>query len=219
MQVLNRNFASRPVARGRRDLQVRAAAIEIPDGFTKRPTSGDVAVLGDGRVGPETKPFFLKEGQTVLYSKFGFMYTEIKSGEDEFILIREDDVIGIMPRSDAQAEDVPELQPLGDRVLVKVEDTADVTVGGVMLPESAKERPLMGTIVTVGPGKWDKDAEGQRKAMTVQAGDKILYFKYAGDQMEQPNGDKYVVLREDDILCKTSASAVAAAAAAPAASE
>ncbi|GIM17206.1 hypothetical protein Vretimale_19723 [Volvox reticuliferus] len=104
--------------------------------------------------------------------------------------------------TDAQAEDVPELQPLADRVLVRVEEVSDVTLGGVILPDSAKERPLSGTVVRTGPGKYDKAAEGKRKAMTVQPGDKVLYFKYAGDNMETPEGAKYVVLREDDILCK-----------------
>ena len=83
-----------------------------------------------------------------------------------------------------------------------MEDTADVTVGGVVLPEAAKERPLMGTVATVGPGKWDKENPGQRKAMVVKEGDKVLYFKYAGDNMETPDGTKYIVVREDDILCK-----------------
>lgn len=72
--------------------------------------------------------------------------------------------------TDAQADDIPKMQPLGDRVLVKVEETADVTVGGVVLPDTAKERPLSGTIVTVGPGRYDKDAEGHRQPMKVGAG-------------------------------------------------
>lgn len=73
----------------------------------------------------------------------------------------------VLPNADAQADDVPELQPLADRVLIKVEEVADVTLGGVILPDSAKERPLSGTVVRTGPGKYDKDAEGKRKAMTV----------------------------------------------------
>ncbi|KAG2500892.1 hypothetical protein HYH03_001651 [Edaphochlamys debaryana] len=131
------------------------------------------------------------------------MYQDIKlaSGQ-EYILIREDDIIGIMPRANAQAEDVPELQPLADRVLIKVEDVADVTIGGVILPEAAKERPLSGTVVRCGPGRYDKDSEGKRKPMTIKVGDKVLYFKYAGDNMETPSGEKFIVLREDDILCK-----------------
>jgi len=184
------------------------------------------------------------------------------------------------------------MQPLGDRVLVRVEDSADVTIGGVVLPDSAKERPLRcgagllvpvpvpgwggvnevgegngcgcrgslslhpcaaitagsargrqqsepnsaaallhtphppsrtasptpnhasplknkhtpppnsGTIVRVGPGKYDKEAEGGRTKSAVTPGDRVLYFKYAGDNMETPSGEKFIVLREDDILCK-----------------
>ncbi|KAF5832968.1 chaperonin 10 kd subunit-domain-containing protein [Dunaliella salina] len=177
--------------------------ILLPVSAVKKPTSGEVVDLGDGRTGSgETREFYLKKGQTVLYSKFGFMYTDLKLNKEDYILIREDDVIGIMPRPNATAEDVPQLQPLSDRVLVKVYDTADVTVGGVMLPESAKERPLSGEVVTTGPGRYDSAAEGKRHPMKVKPGDKILYFKYAGDNMETPDGQKYVVLREDDILCK-----------------
>lgn len=177
--------------------------ILLPTSAQKRPTSGDVVGLGDGRVADGTvKPFYLKEGQTVLYSKFGFMYQDVKMGDDEYILIREDDVIGVMPRQNAQAEDIPDLQPLGDRVLVKVEDAADVTIGGVMLPDSAKERPLSGTVVRTGPGRYDKDAEGGRTKPAVSPGERVLYFKYAGDSMETPSGEKFVVLREDDVLCK-----------------
>lgn len=180
--------------------------ILLPPSAIKKPTSGDVVALGDGRVGNgEVRPFTLTPGQTVLYSKFGFMYTDIKMAEDggDFILIRENDVIGIMPRSDASADDIPDMQPMGDRVLIKVEEVADVTVGGVILPESAKERPLIGTVVRCGPGKWDKDAPGEDKIkkMTVKPGDKVLYFKYAGDNMQTPKGENFTVLREDDLLC------------------
>mmetsp|Transcript_25286 Transcript_25286/g.54952 ORF Transcript_25286/g.54952 Transcript_25286/m.54952 type:complete len:242 (+) Transcript_25286:107-832(+) len=176
--------------------------ILLPPSAVKKPTSGDVIELGDGRVGDEVRAFHLKKGDTVLYSKFGFMYTDLNLAGQEYILIREEDVIGIMPKTNAQADDIPKMRPMADRVLVKVEDTADVTVGGVILPETAKERPLMGTVVSLGPGKWDKENPGQRKNMIVKAGDKILYFKYAGENMETPDGAKYVVLREDDILCK-----------------
>lgn len=190
--------------------------ILLPTSAQRKPTSGDVVAVGDGRTSDgNTKPFYLKPGDTVLYSKFGFMYTDVKVGEEDFILIKEDDVIGIMPKTGADAEDIPEMKPLGDRCLVLVEDTADITLGGVVLPDAAKERPLLGTVVTVGPGKYNKDAEGGRKKMMMKSGDKVLYFKYGGENMETPAGVKYVVLKEDDILCK----AVAPEDPAPAAAE
>jgi chaperonin GroES len=62
--------------------------------------------------------------------------------------------------------------------------------------------PCSGTVVRVGPGKFDPEAEGKRGAMKLKEGDKVLYFKYAGDAMETPKGEKFTVLREDDVLCK-----------------
>lgn len=121
-------------------------------------------------------------------------------GEDEYLLMKESDIIGIMPRPDAVADDVPELRPLGDRVLVKVAAQNDVTVGGLMLPESAREKPLSGEVVRVGPGPLEDD--GSTGEMSVAPGDTVVYFKYAGDQMETTDGTQYVVLHESDILCK-----------------
>jgi chaperonin GroES len=174
--------------------------ILLPTSAQKRPTSGDVVAVGDGQIGAKKHDFQLKIGDTVLYSKFGFGATELAFQGGEYILIREDDVIGVLPRSSATAGDIPELQPVGDRVLVKVKEQGEVTIGGVILPDSAKERPMMGTVVRCGPGKVDDD--GKRKAPNVKEGDSIVYFKYAGDAMETPTGEKYVVLHENDILCR-----------------
>lgn len=173
----------------------------MPNSAQKRPTSGDVIALGDGQVGTEKHSFTLNIGDTIIYSKFGLGATDIELQDEQHILIREDDVIGIMPKSGAHADDVPELKPIGDRVLLKVEEQGEVTLGGVILPDSAKERPLMGTVVRVGPGKLNKES-GERKAIKLQEGDRVVYFKYAGDAMETTSGDKYVVLHESDILCK-----------------
>lgn len=83
--------------------------------------------LGDGQVGTRQHAFQLKVGDTILYSKFGLGCTEIEVQGAEHILLREDDVIGVMPHSNATAAEIPELQPVGDRILVKVRGR----VGGV----------------------------------------------------------------------------------------
>lgn len=82
--------------------------------------TGDIVALGDGQVGTQQHEFTLKVGETVLYSKFGIGVTDIEIQGQEHILLREDDVIGVMPRSSATAADIPELRPIGDRILVKV---------------------------------------------------------------------------------------------------
>lgn len=174
--------------------------ILLPSAAQKRPTSGDVIALGDGKVANKTHEFMLKAGETVLYSKFGFGSTDLSLGGEDHVLMREDDIIGVMPRSNATAEDIPELKPIGDRVLVKVNEQEKVSLGGVLLPDSAKERPMSGTVVRCGPGKLGGD--GNRTPPKVKEGDAVIYFKYAGDAMETPSGEKYVVLHESDILCK-----------------
>lgn len=76
-------------------------------------------MVGDGRVGSMTHAFTTQPGDTVLYSKFGLGATELQVGGTDYILIREDDLIGIMPRSEATADDIPEMRPIGDRVLLQ----------------------------------------------------------------------------------------------------
>ncbi len=84
--------------------------------------------VGDGKVGEVTQEFDLGVGQTILYSKFGIGATDISVQGDLHVLIREDDVIGTLPRSGATAADVPELKPAADRVLIKVTSLASSVV-------------------------------------------------------------------------------------------
>jgi chaperonin GroES len=136
----------------------------------------------------------------VLFSKFGFAFTELQMGGDEYLLMKETDIIGIMPRANAIADDVPELKPLSDRVLIKVDETMEVTTGGLVLPDSAREKPMSGQVMSVGPGKMEED--GSVEEMAVLEGERVVYFKYAGDNMETTDGSKYVVVHEQDIMCK-----------------
>ncbi len=89
------------------------------------------------------------------------------------------------------------LKPLNDRVLVKRLEMEEKTAGGIYIPDSAKEKPMKGEIVAVGPGKLDDD--GKRVAMTVKKGDMVLFAKYAGTEVAI-EGDETMVMREDDIL-------------------
>lgn len=131
--------------------------------------------VGDGRLPDRTHEFTLSPGDTILYSKFGIGVTELEVAGEAHILIREEDVLGTLPSSGATAADVPRLQPLHDRVLVKVQESAGVSIGGVLLPDSARSKPLSGEVVAVGPGKFDKD--GARIPPRLQKGDKVVYFK------------------------------------------
>lgn len=92
---------------------------------------------------------------------------------------------------------VSTVKPLGDRVFVKVSAAEEKTAGGIILPDNAKEKPQVGEIVQVGPGKTND--KGERQAMEVKVGDKVLYSKYAGTDIKL-GGDDYVLLSEKDIL-------------------
>ena len=96
---------------------------------------------------------------------------------------------------------VSTVKPLGDRVFVKVNASEEKTAGGILLPDSAKEKPQVGEIVQVGPGKRNDD--GSRQTLEVNVGDKVLYSKYAGTDIKL-SGDEYVLLSEKDILAVVS---------------
>ena len=93
------------------------------------------------------------------------------------------------------------LQPLGDRVVVQPSEEEEVSKGGIILPDTAKEKPQRGVIIAVGPGKLDE--EGKRIPMEVKKGDKVIYSKYAGSEIKQ-DVKEVLILRESDILAKYS---------------
>jgi chaperonin GroES len=89
------------------------------------------------------------------------------------------------------------LKPLGDRLVVKPIEQDEVTAGGIMLPDTAKEKPQKGEVLAAGPGA--RNDAGERVEMDVKVGDKVLYAKYAGTEIKL-EGEKVLVLRESDIL-------------------
>jgi len=158
----------------------------LPESAAEKATQGRVAAVGQ-------KCEQLKVGDIVMYSKYGLGATSLMFKDEEHLLFMEEDAIGVLPAGG----DVPQLQPCGDRVLVKPAKAAAASTGGVLLPESAKEKPMKGEVIAVGPGSAEKK-------MNLKAGDNIVYFMYAGDKMKAQNGDMYVVLRQQDIFGKMS---------------
>lgn len=91
-----------------------------------------------------------------------------------------------------------QIRPLGNRVLIKRSE-AKTTKGGILLPESSKEKPRQGEVIAVGPGKLDD--KGSLKQMTVEVGDIVLFASYAGTEVKSDNTDgEYLILSEDDLL-------------------
>jgi chaperonin GroES len=89
-----------------------------------------------------------------------------------------------------------QLEPLEDRVVVKPEEEEETTVSGIVIPDTAKEKPQQGQVVAAGPGRFE---DGKRVPMDVKVGDKILYSKYGGTEVKV-EGEEYLVLSSRDIL-------------------
>jgi chaperonin GroES len=92
---------------------------------------------------------------------------------------------------------VTTVKPLGDRVFIKVSPAEEKTAGGILLPDNAKEKPQVGEVIQVGPGKRKDD--GEYSSLEVKVGDSVLYSKYAGTEVKLA-GEEYVLLSEKDIL-------------------
>ncbi len=92
------------------------------------------------------------------------------------------------------------LKPLGDRLIVKPIEEEETTASGIVLPDTAKEKPQRGEVIAVGDGRYDEDGE-KRIPLDVQEGDKVLYSKYGGTEIKV-EGEDLLVLRESDVLAK-----------------
>lgn len=91
------------------------------------------------------------------------------------------------------------LEPLADRVVVKPKPREEVTKGGIVLPDTAKEKPQEGEVIAVGPGRLTDD--GKRIAMDIKVGDIVIYAKYGGTEIKEDD-EELIILRESDILAK-----------------
>jgi len=89
------------------------------------------------------------------------------------------------------------LRPLGDRVWVEPTEREETTASGIILPETAKEKPMEGKVLAVGPGA--RNSEGKQQALDVKVGDRVLFAKYAGTEIKHENV-RYLILRETDLL-------------------
>ena len=90
------------------------------------------------------------------------------------------------------------LKPLEDRIVVKPSEEEETTASGIVIPDTAKERPQEGTVVAVGPGRWDEEGEN-RIPLDVKEGDKVIYSKYGGTEVKV-EGDEYLILSARDVL-------------------
>ncbi|XP_020582405.1 20 kDa chaperonin, chloroplastic [Phalaenopsis equestris] len=166
--------------------------ILLPTTAQTKPQGGEVVAVGDGKtIGKKKVDISLKTGSQIVYSKYAG--TELEFSGAKHIILKEDDIVGILETDDAK-----DLQPLNDRVLIKVAPPEEKTSGGLLLTEAAKEKPSIGTVIAVGPGSLDED--GNRKPLTISTGSTVLYSKFAGSELKGPDSSDYIVLRASDVM-------------------
>jgi chaperonin GroES len=90
------------------------------------------------------------------------------------------------------------IKPLGDRIVLRRFEADEKSTGGILLPDSAKNKPQKGKVLAVGPGRLLKD--GTRRALQVKIGDTVLFTNWAGDEFKQSRGDNILLMREEDVL-------------------
>lgn len=166
--------------------------ILLPTTAQTKPQGGEVVAVGEGRtIGKSKVDISVKTGTQIVYSKYAG--TEVEFNGSNHLILREDDIVGIL-----DTDDVKDMKPLNDRVLIKVAEAEEKTAGGLLLTEATKEKPSIGTVIAVGPGPLDE--EGNRKALSVSPGNTVLYSKYAGNDFKGSDGSDYIALRASDVM-------------------
>ncbi|KAK3033496.1 hypothetical protein RJ639_032725 [Escallonia herrerae] len=166
--------------------------ILLPTTAQTKPQGGEVVAVGEGRsIGKKQVDISVKVGSEVVYSKYAG--TEVEFDGSTHLILKDDDIVGIL-----ETDNVKDLKPLNDRVLIKVAAAEEITAGGLLLTEATKEKPSVGTVIAVGPGPLDE--EGSRKAPSISPGNTVLYSKYAGNDFKGPDGSEYIALRASDVM-------------------
>uniref|UniRef100_A0A0D6R714 20 kDa chaperonin, chloroplastic n=1 Tax=Araucaria cunninghamii TaxID=56994 RepID=A0A0D6R714_ARACU len=166
--------------------------ILLPSTAITKPQSGEVVAVGEGKtIGKAQVGPTVELGAKVIYSKYAG--TDIEFNGVDHLLLKEDDIVGLL-----ETDDMKDLKPLNDRVLIKVQEAETKTAGGVLLSESSKEKPSVGTVIAVGPGSYD--GEGNRIELGLSPGNTVLYSKYAGNDFKGKDGSQYIALRASDVI-------------------
>jgi len=163
---------------------VSTGGILLPTSAQKKSTQGEVMSLGEAKS--------VKAGDKVVYSKYAG--TEVAVDGSDFVLLKEEDIIGVL-----NSDNITDLLPLGDRVLIEVAEVADTTSGGLLLTSASSEKPSLGKVVAVGSGRVDEKTQ-EVVTPNVQTGSTVLYSKYSGTDFAGNDDKQYIVVKESDII-------------------
>ncbi|KAL4329180.1 hypothetical protein AHAS_Ahas13G0274300 [Arachis hypogaea] len=166
--------------------------ILLPSTAQTKPQGGEVVAVGEEKSAGKSKiETSVQIGAQVVYSKYAG--TEVEFNGAKHLILKDDDIVGIL-----ETDEIKDLKPLNDRVLIQVAQAEDKTAGGLLLTEASKEKPSIGTVIAIGPGPLDE--EGNRKPLSVNPGNTVLYSKYAGNDFKGKDGSDYIALRVSDIM-------------------
>lgn len=169
-----------------------SGGILLPTTAQSKSQGGEVVAVGTGRmIGKKSVVISLKTGSQVVYSKYAG--TEVELNGSNHLILKEDDIVGVL-----ETDDIKELKPQNDRVLIKVAVAEEKTTGGLYLTDASKEKPSIGTVVAVGLGSLDD--EGNRTPLSIAPGNSVLYSKYAGNDFKDSDGSDYIALRASDVM-------------------
>lgn len=173
-----------------------AGGIILPDQAQEKPNFGDVIEVGPGKfLGNGVKiPMHIEKGDTILYGKYGG--TTMTYDGNKHVVINQDDVLCKFSGGKLSTESC---EPVFDRVLVKLGEVPDETEFGLIISNSAKEKPTFGTVIAMGPGRFMENGETEPAAIAV--GDQVYYSSYAGTNITLDD-EEYIVLRIADIFAK-----------------
>ncbi|KAJ4824856.1 20 kDa chaperonin, chloroplastic [Turnera subulata] len=166
--------------------------IFLPTTAQAKPQEGEVVAVGEGKtVGEKKLEISVQTGTKVVFSKYAG--TPIDFNGDSHLILKEDDIVGIL-----ETDDIKDLKPLNDRVLIKIAEAEEKTSGGLFLTELSKEKPSIGTVIAVGPGSVDD--EGNTKPPSISTGNTVLFSKYTGNEFQGKDGSNYIALRAPDVM-------------------
>ncbi|PSS34310.1 Chaperonin Cpn10 like [Actinidia chinensis var. chinensis] len=166
--------------------------ILLPASTLKKPQGGEVVAVGEGKkTGKKKVDGGVKTGAQIVYLKYAG--TEVEFSGSNHLILKEDDIVGIL-----ETDDVKDMKPLNDRILIKVAAAEEKTAGGLFLTDKVKEKPTIGTVVAVGPGHLDE--EGNQQPLPISVGTAVLFSKYSGNDFKSADGSDYVALRVSDVM-------------------
>lgn len=167
----------------------------LSSGAKEKPTHGEAVAVGDGKFlgGGLKVPMAVKQGDTVLYGKYGG--TDVDYDGEKHTFLTQDDILCVLEGGEYAAEAV---RPIFDRVLVKRDEMPEESAGGIVLGK-AGEKPTSGRVVAVGPGRLMEN--GETEPIEFQIGDAVMFGKYAGTEVAF-RGEDYMLIRIADVFAR-----------------